>query len=423
MYHTTREYQARKYINSGTKVVIGEGKEFEITARNGSSNGIAFGSTIQYYFNRIDNALTSSVDLQIQLSALTTTGTPTNPRFSDAVACYLFQRIRFLYNSALIGNEVYPQLLRAWIMTVCPQDEWTTVSAQLGIDTTANRVTAATAAQTLYLPVHWIFRYLQQFPIAFIESDTYCIEFQVQPALANVIEYTGGTNPTFSATISQITMRVETEISPGSCDVLRQIHNSGEQVKMYGLKRGLLFEGNDFIQKQFLITSGSTTAQLPYPELQDKLVKAIIISAHTNSDLAGAAGVANYDNYLNVISNWNILSGSSYVDGTDNLPITVPMIKRDYARRHIPGVNQLYSSNIIVRPFSNNLDFDSLDEGMPGFDGAYDYFGISNQYIRVNFGTVSADTMLFVHVVYARRDVMVDGKMQELGSLIRKPSY
>lgn len=422
VYHSTREYQAQKYINSGTRVVIGDGHEFEISARNGGSSNIAFGSRVQYYFNRIQDALTNSVDLQITMSALTTTGSPTNPRFCNALACYLFRKIRFLYNQRPIGNEVDPQAFRAWLMTVCPMDEWNIVAAQLGIDTVANRVTAATAAQTLILPVHWIFRYLQQFPLAFIDSDQYCIEFDLQPALASIIEYTGGTSPTFAATISSIVMRVNTDISPGACDVLRRIHNDGSDVKAYGLSRGLILEGNDFLTKFYSVASGTISTSLTIPELQDKLVKSIILSAHTTADLAGSGGVANYDNYLNVISGWNIKSGSSYVDETDNFLITPLSIKRDYARKHIPGANQLYSSNIMVRSFSSNLDDDALDEGQPGFDGAYNYYGIQNTQIDVTFSSaLAAATTIYVTVVYARRDVLVDGKIQDLASMIRNP--
>lgn len=433
--HTSGAYAVEKYRSSGGTVVIGQNKEYEITARNGGSANVPWGSHVQFYFNNIADAIATDTSLRIQMAVPTVVGgSPTAIAYVNAVGIFMFTKIRFMCSGRSICTDVDPQLFRNWLQLVVPIDEWPIVAKQCGIDTAANRQAAVAAGtvQTFYFPVHWLFRYLQQFPLGLIAPNEISLEFWLAPGATSVVTYTAGTTPVVTANINLMTIRQETELSPAVANYIRNISASGESVRPYGLASGLLFEGNDFLSQYYTGNAGDTSGQLQIPSMSDKLVKAVIITTQLASDLAAGQAV-NYDNYTNVISYFNIKDGASYVDGTDSIPITQDMLARDYARNHIPGVyqmgfgtNTLTTTNALYRVFCNNLDQDSFDEGMPGFSGAYDYYGVSNPYIQVNYtSALAATTQISVHVIYARRDVLNfrTGLFDELQSLVRKPGY
>lgn len=431
--HASGDYAVSKYIETGGQVVIGQPREYIIASRNGGSANLQWNSRPQYYFNKLEDAISTNTEMKIQLAVPTVTGgVPSAISYVNQVAIFMFSKIRFLCNQRNICEEVDPQLFANWLRLNVPIDEWPIVAAQIGCyDNAAARQALVTAGviPVYYFPVHWLFRYLQQFPLDLIANDMICLEFWLQPSASYVVQYTGGTAPVAAATVTLLEMRLATKTTKVS-NYLKAKSYSGDSVRPYGLSSGLLFEGNDFLTKSFPIAASATSAQLAMPELSDKLVKAIILTTQATADLSPAGTVA-YDAYTNVITSFNIVTGSKYVDGTDSFPITPDMLQRDLARNHIPGVYQLKNggnttalTNAQYRIFCDNLDQDSLDEGMPGFDGAYDYFGVTNQQINVTFSAGIAATTLYVHVIYARRDVLgfKSGRFDELQSLIRKPS-
>ncbi len=432
--HSSGQYAVEKYRSSNGTVIIGQNMEYDITARNGGSSNVSWGSHVQFYFNNIADAIATDTSLRIQMAVPTVVGgSPTAIAYVNAVGIFMFTKIRFMCSGRSICTDVDPQLFRNWLQLVVPIDEWPIVAKQCGIDTAANRQAAVVAGvQTFYFPVHWLFRYLQQLPLNLIAPNEVSLEFWLAPGATSVVTYTAGTTPVVTANINQMDLRVGTELSPAVAKYIRDISGSGVSVNAYGLSSGLLFEGNDFLSQYYTSNSGDTTAQLQIPSMSDKLVKAVIITTQLASDLNAGQAVS-YDSYTNVISSFNIKNGSAYVDGTDSIPITQDMLARDYARNHIPGVyqlgygsNTLTTTNALFRVFCNNLDQDSFDEGMPGFSGAYDYFGIANPYIQLNYASaLGAATTVSVHVIYARRDVLnfKTGLFDELQSLVRKPGY
>lgn len=417
-YLISSDNAIRKYVETGGTVVIGDDKIYELTPRNSGSANIAWGSRVQFYLNNIADAIARKFELRIEMAAVATTGgSPTNVRLTNACALHMFSNIRFLSSSSSVTRDVDPRLFRAWIIANTPVDEVSTVNKYLGVDTSANRVTKSAATQVFRVPIEWLYRYFQQMPLSQIADNQICFEFTLQPSAAAVVEY-GGTAPTtISANINLMALRVITDICPSVDRLLRSYSERGTEVAMYGLSKGLLYEGNDFLTKSYSVVSGTTTTALDIPELSDKLVKAIMISCHLDTDIAAK----NYDNYQSIIQSFQIKSGSSIVDGTDNIPITKDAIDYSYIARHVPGVDQLQGSNLIFWGFSSDFDRDMDDRGMPGFNGAYDYSGITNQRITLNMtSALAANHTILVHVVYARRDVLVNGLFTELYSMVRK---
>lgn len=431
--HTSAAYAVQKYRNTGGSVIIGKNREYIVSARNGGSTNVPWGNKLQFYFNKISDAIATNVDIRVQMAIPTVTGgSPTAIQYVNCVGIFMFQRIRFLSQSHPICQDVDPQLFRNWLQAIVPIDEWPIVAQQIGLAPSATRQSNISGVQTFYLPVHWLFRYLQQFPLGLIADGQICLELWLQPSATSVVMYTGGTTPVVAANINLMEMRVSCETSAPVAGYIQALSDSGKTVAPYGLNKGLLFEGNDFLTMYYTGNSGDTYEQFQIPQMADKLVKGIIVTSQLASDLSNTAGAIQYDNYTNVISSFNILSGSTFVDGTDSFPITTDMLLRDYARNHVPGVYQLNigtntvnTTNALYRIFCNNLDQDSFDEGMPGFDGAYDYFGITNMYLKINLAAaLSAATTFTVHVIYARRDVLgKSGLFDELSSLVRKPGY
>lgn len=406
-YFYDSAYVNNHYVRSNGTTILGE---FLVDQKvsDPTPNNISFGSS-QGFIKFIvpvkgDQLFLVDSRAQIDISAITGTG-GTYIRGVNALGLYMFDKFALYCNGELAQMITSDQVFTDLLYNI-DAERWTSIAKNIGYDTsTSNRNTLAGSAQTFVIPLKWLFGLFAK-PLNVNLYKEIEVRFYLKSSIRYCIQ-TDKTSPTFS--YSNFILDSE-YCKPYS----NQIIDNYEKML---LSNQLVFMDYDYLQKDFNISSGSSSAQLNLSELNDKNVSDIFIIFRP-ATLVGTNDISDYTDNNVALTSWNIKSGSTYLNGS-NFDISFNYFKNvELQRLQFNGIQNVLNRNESVISFVDNY-INNSKEDILFFSGSKPFNGIQDALININFSTIGAQYVCSVLCRFAKTTFAV----QEGGKAILKSAY
>lgn len=383
---------AQAYYRSGQAHIMGSRQMQQIQGEGGQT--LSFGQQEwRVSIPKQGSMWVEKANLQIVISAITKTG-GTYVRGVNALPIFMFNDIE-LWQGGRKLSTVYPTKIFEETYAHNDSDEIQILKPALGIDSDANRATAAAAAQTFTIEMDELFALFSQPIEYFLLREE--LQFRFHPiSSAALLVQTDGTSPTFSITSAVLNVSY-VETSPQLNKVVSDMH----------AKEGIPKYHYDYLELKYAIGTGQTQYPNVMQSLQNTDLVYLAFVLKLNSDLS-TAGAYNYTNFQTLAS-WNIKSGSNYIN--DALFDITPTIYRQnqldiYGFR---GTANLLGQNIFAISWAHDLD-EAFGENKNQFSGCKNMRGVVDATLNLTFSSaVAAAQTLFVEAVVAERLILKNG--------------
>jgi hypothetical protein len=398
----SNESQIQAFQVSGGKIVTGELSYNKIQSEPAASS-ITFGSNyIELKVKRNGHRdWLKDARIYIAVSALTTTG-GTYRRFVNAPMIYMHEGFRLMVDSKeeeyITADMVFENISRH-----VRSDQWNRIANDIGYNTsTSARNTAASSTQAFSLALKYLFNFFSH-PVDLNSYADIRIRCYLRNSLRHCIQ-TDGTSPVLTFNSYLLDAEYVT--------VNEHVNNMSKEMVIS--KRVHPIYDHEYLQKDFALASGATTASLDMPELSGKNVVDILVMIRATSNI-NTNDTSDYTDSNIAITTFNIKSGSKYLNNLQqDVTVATEYARLLLPRMHYNGINQIINRTNPAVCINFSTYEHSNTEHSHKFNGAKDFGDIRDCKINLTFSSLAANSTATVLCRFSKLVVNRLGVLESL---------
>lgn len=395
-YQHTDQHSLNYYVRN--KMAKLAGKTEYIKHSFLTTNQPVEGEESQCYIGKQGNRFLESLTLRIRLSSMSQ-ATGSYIRLQNAAVFWLFQHIRFYDNGKEIIDLNPEQMYQKALLEMASNSkDYFIFKKQVGIDTDANRATAAGSSQWLYIDFGKIIDWLKTpFPIFKLNSKELNVRLKWTNDFTSLIQSDG--------TITKFTIEdasfIAEWVDPGKA-VVEQI-NKVNMYPLYNLHPTTVY---------FTQASGSKLFDENLTQLANKNVVFLSFYAVTATNATTGKNFTSWE----TIDEHQLLSSGTELHNA-NFPITDEVFKKvliqDYNPNHYETVydNKLYFISY-TNDISQELGHDHINEAGLSHIGSRYFVETDVQIRRNQTSNLGANERLYVTIWEYKPMMIAEGEMK-----------
>lgn len=386
-----QDMQLAAFRASNGSVLLGP-KSYKKVASEPSAASVTFGSN--YIRLKVDrqgqDEWLNDARIYIAISAITGSA-GTYIRGVNGLGLFLFEGWRLFVDSKEKEYATSAQVFEHLYKNVT-SDKWARIAKDIGYDTsTSNRNTLAGAAQYFAVPLKWLFNFFAK-PVDITAYADIEIRCYLKTSVRHCIQ-TDKTSPTL--TFNQFYLDCE-YVKP--IDSITQMHR--DMIKSG--KSPIVFD-YEYIDRDFPIASGSTSASLDLPELNDKNIIDIAVELKPAANI-NTNDTSDYTDSNTAITTFNIKSGNKYLNNLEqDLTVSTEYQRLILPRYHLKGIKQVVDRTNPAVIISFAHDYENSDvEKQQKFHGYKSFENIRDAKINLTFSSLGSNHIASVRVRCAK---------------------